>query len=238
MLATSPLLYGLPSLFTPGTSGFLFSSMMPTIMLQTAGGTPVSADGNPVGQFLDQSGLGNNAAQVTSTKRPLWHPNSGKPYIRTDGVDDYMATTWTPGATGMIAAACRIAAASGYAMGCRSRTGDRVYMNLNASGYFGGAIGATAYLAANVDKRGVDCAGVISWNASFVTVWLDGTKYTPLARSGTVNPGYPMGLCSLNNAGVFGICDTMLYSAIGLSYEPSDDIISNLITPALRSTYS
>jgi hypothetical protein len=60
--------------------------------LQTSGGSAASADGDPVGQWLDQSGQGNHVAQATGSQRPtlkLAIQNS-LPIVRTDGVDDYL----------------------------------------------------------------------------------------------------------------------------------------------------
>jgi hypothetical protein len=56
------------------------------------------ADGDPVASWTDLSGNARHAAQATSTKRPTYKTNiqNGKPVIRFDGVDDFLATpAWT-----------------------------------------------------------------------------------------------------------------------------------------------
>ncbi len=45
-------------------------SIMSSLFQDSAGATPVTAQGQPVGLVRDQSGNGNHAAQATSTKRP------------------------------------------------------------------------------------------------------------------------------------------------------------------------
>lgn len=44
-------------------------------MLQTVGGSPSSSQGDPIGQWLDQSGNGANCSQATAGKRPTLNLN-------------------------------------------------------------------------------------------------------------------------------------------------------------------
>jgi hypothetical protein len=63
------------------------------MFLDSAGTTPVTATGQPVGKILDKSGRGNHATQATSTARPtLQQDASGFYYLSFDGVDDSLAT--------------------------------------------------------------------------------------------------------------------------------------------------
>lgn len=50
-------------------------------------------DGDPVATWNDLSGLGNHATQGTGSKRPTYKTGiqNGKPVVRFDGVDDFMA---------------------------------------------------------------------------------------------------------------------------------------------------
>ena len=52
------------------------------------------ADGDPVAGWPDASGGGRNLAQATASKRPAFRTNvvDGRPAVRFDGVDDFLAT--------------------------------------------------------------------------------------------------------------------------------------------------
>ena len=56
-----------------------------------AGTTPVTADGDPVGLMIDQSGNGNSAAQSTSAARPTY--NTSPDRLSLDKVDDALIIT-------------------------------------------------------------------------------------------------------------------------------------------------
>jgi hypothetical protein len=53
------------------------------------------SDGDPVSTWADSSGNGNDATQGTAGLRPLYKTNivGGKPVVRFDGTDDYLALT-------------------------------------------------------------------------------------------------------------------------------------------------
>ena len=66
-----------------------FSSMFQ----DSAGTTPVTAVGQPVGRINDKSGNGNHASQATAAARPvLRQDGGGKYYLEFDGVDDGLGT--------------------------------------------------------------------------------------------------------------------------------------------------
>ena len=88
------------SLFAGGEPGVWFDpSDLTTLFQDSAGTTPVTAAGQPVGRMLDKSGRGNHATQSTSASRPTYLiDGTGRPYLSFDGVDDGMVTpTITPG---------------------------------------------------------------------------------------------------------------------------------------------
>lgn len=74
-------------------------SDLATLFQDSAGATPVTAAGQPVGKMLDKSGRGFHATQSISLQRPTYQIDStGRPYLLFDGVDDNMVTgTITPG---------------------------------------------------------------------------------------------------------------------------------------------
>lgn len=60
------------------------------ILTTIAGSTPVSADGDPVGQWKDANGNGFNlAAAADDTTRPTWHSGT-YPYVTFDGTNDIL----------------------------------------------------------------------------------------------------------------------------------------------------
>jgi hypothetical protein len=68
--------------YTPGDISTLFQD--------AAGTTPVTADGDPVGLMLDQSGNGNHATQSTSAARPIYRTDGTLHWLEFDGVDDVL----------------------------------------------------------------------------------------------------------------------------------------------------
>lgn len=88
------------TLFSAGEQGAWYDpSDFSTMFQDSAGTTPVTAVGQPVGRILDKSGRGNHATQTTATSRPvLQQDGNGKYYLAFDGVDDWMITSAiTPG---------------------------------------------------------------------------------------------------------------------------------------------
>lgn len=80
--------------FSSGEQGAWYDpSDITTLFQDSAGTTPVTAAGQPVGLMLDKSGRNNHARQATATARPLYQIDSGRPYLALDGVDDFMVTT-------------------------------------------------------------------------------------------------------------------------------------------------
>ena len=79
------------SLFAGGTDGAWFDpSDLSTLFQDSAGTTPVTASGQPVGKMLDKSGNGNHATQAIAAARPIYTEGSGLAWLAFDGVDDAM----------------------------------------------------------------------------------------------------------------------------------------------------
>ena len=80
-------------LFASGEQGVWYDpSDMSTMFQDSAGTTPVTAAGQPVGKLLDKSGRGNHATQATAAKRPLLQTSGGLWWLEFDGVDDVLQT--------------------------------------------------------------------------------------------------------------------------------------------------
>jgi len=90
----NPLAAAIRSLFSAGEQGILLDpSDFSTLFQDSAGTTPVTAVGQPVGKILDKSGRGNHASQTTSASRPtLQQDSNGMYYLSFDGVDDWLQT--------------------------------------------------------------------------------------------------------------------------------------------------
>jgi hypothetical protein len=60
-------------------------------LFQDSEGTvPVTADGDPVGRMLNQSGNGNHAIQTVSGSRPVYRTDGTLHWLEFDGVDDFL----------------------------------------------------------------------------------------------------------------------------------------------------
>lgn len=71
-----------------GPKLWLDPSDVSTMQQDSAGATPVTTAGDPIGRIMDKSGAGNHATQATTTSRPQWQTT----YAALDGTDDSWAT--------------------------------------------------------------------------------------------------------------------------------------------------
>jgi len=79
------------SLFSNGEQGAWYDpSDLNTLFQDSAGTTPVTSDGDPVGYMGDKSGNDNHATQATSAARPTYHTDGTLHWLEFDGVDDTM----------------------------------------------------------------------------------------------------------------------------------------------------
>ena len=124
-------------LFASGEEGAWYDpSDLSTLFQDSAGTTPVTTAGQPVGRMLDKSGRGNHATQATSAARPTYQTGAGLHYLAFDGVDDFMATgTITPNVDKLQAFA-GVRKLSDAATGFIAQTSDSSFSNDGAFGFF------------------------------------------------------------------------------------------------------
>ena len=81
------------ALFASGEQGAWYDpSDLSTMFQDSAGTTPVTAVGQPVGRISDKSGNSNHAFQDTTSKKPILQNDGVNNYLAFDGVDDALAT--------------------------------------------------------------------------------------------------------------------------------------------------
>lgn len=90
----SPFRFNPATLFAGGEQGVWYDpSDLTTLFQDSAGTTPVTAVGQPVGRILDKSGQGNHAFQTTPASRPTLNVDgNGRYYLLIDGIDDSLLT--------------------------------------------------------------------------------------------------------------------------------------------------
>jgi len=82
----------LSALFAGGIAGAWYGpSDIDTLFQDSAGTTPVTTAGQPVGRMLDKSGNGNHATQATAAARPTYQTGPARATI--DKVDDRLTVT-------------------------------------------------------------------------------------------------------------------------------------------------
>lgn len=80
-------------LFLQGEQGAWYDpSDLSTLFQDSAGTTPVTGDGQPVGLMLDKSGNGNHATQSVAASRPTYRTDGTLHWLAFDGVDDCFDT--------------------------------------------------------------------------------------------------------------------------------------------------
>jgi hypothetical protein len=84
-------LYDPSVIFVAGVDGAYFDpSDMATLFQDSAGTTPVTEFGQPVGLMLDKSGNGRHATQSSNSLRPIVHKDSLGAYLVFNGTDRFM----------------------------------------------------------------------------------------------------------------------------------------------------
>ena len=227
-------------LFGHGENGFLFYPTLAAYLFQdTSATTPVMADTDPVARFNDQSGKGNNATQATTTKRPLYKTNSGKPYLSFDGTDDTLQSPFvmTNGMT--IAAAFRATNLNAVPVGAAAAGSTRCRIQTNAvTGALQFAWGGDGAIdpTSPSDIRNQDHVVVLTGDATSREGWMDGGQVMTGASSGAPAT-QPVALGASNANGTPGQYLTgNLYAALAINRRVTASEIA-LITRQFQGAY-
>lgn len=120
-----------------------------TMFQDSAGSTPVTAVGQPVGKMLDKSGRGNHATQATTASKPiLQQDGNGKYYLAFDGVDDALFNTSVTIASTQKVSVFFGIEISTTAVGSIYSYGNNSLADAGAFGHFSSEPGAGSLLAA------------------------------------------------------------------------------------------
>lgn len=151
-----------------------------TLFQDSAGTTPVTAVGDPIGRVLDKSGSGNHLIQGTAPSRPLWQQDAaGYYYAGTDGADDY----WQSAAAFVIGVTDKVSVIAGVTKSvskpgsfvCElsadsSVTAGSFGMDLNGAAGNGNKVGGFLHTGASVIKD--SAAGTFPAGTSAVVTML------------------------------------------------------------------
>lgn len=181
---------------------------------------------------------GNHTLQATTTKRPLWKANSGKPNLTYDGVDDFSQSPYIPGQAGTIAIAGQAASGLAYFMSGGNVTGDKRLRLLIAANGFPNLIynTPTAIPLVAVDKRNTDMTIVVTYDATGWEAYLDGLLVASAATAPNMDgtgQGFALGAI---DGGSTGWISGRIYAALARSVRSSPAEIA-VISSQFRSTY-
>jgi len=104
-----------------------------TLQQDSAGTTPVTAAGDPIGRIMDKSGAANHCIQATTTSRPLWQATFGA----FDGTDD----SWASAASIDFTSTDKVTVIAGLRKA--TNAGRSQFLELGASGAVAGSFGMT-----------------------------------------------------------------------------------------------
>jgi len=187
---------------------------------------------------------GNHALQATTTMRPLWKANSGKPYLSFDGSDDKLISRFIPTAACTLAIACRFPATdatSRIMIGGGTSTGNkRCFLGKNATdgkpvvGWgsestnsgFGSDLGATDHVM------------LMTGDGTSRDLWIDGALVDSRAPTGGPDgTGGGVGLGEYNNGGSPSTLSAgNLYAALALNRRATPVEIAGIIS-LFKRTY-
>jgi len=189
---------------------------------------------------------GNHAPQATTTKRPLWNANGGKPYLAPDASDDALVTPFLPPAACTLAVACRFPAtdATGRVVigGGSSAGSKRCFIGKNDTSGKAAVGWGSETLVTNsgfgADLGVADHVIILTGDAVTRDLWIDNALVDSRAPTGGPDgTGGGLALACFNNNGVQGqFMGGRLYSALALNRRVTPSEIA-IITSQFQRTY-
>ena len=167
------------SLFAGGAEGAWYDpSDLSTLFQDSAGTTPVTASGQPVGKMLDKSGNGNHATQAIYAKRPIYTEGSGLGWLAFDGVDDGMGGPGlgvTSSALTMLYSATQSGSAIDLIFGVENTSENRFQNYTDPSGARKTLLGVDGdFIFPNYGDSSVNQIAGAVWNGSNVQNYING----------------------------------------------------------------
>lgn len=184
---------------------------------------------------------GNHGLQATTSARPFYKPNSGKPYLLFDGSDDRLLTSFLPTTALTVAVAVRIRQAAGVQScpigGGSSASNTRVRIDRLNTGGLTWAWGTNAGVEYGGNMTGQDAVALLTGESGACDFWLNGAQMISATPAGGPNGGGAITLGAYNNAGTpTTFFNDGIYAALALNRRVTPAEIA-LITSRFRSTY-
>jgi len=196
--ALAPLPALIKSLFSASEQGAIYIPK-PIVngaqaLFQDAAGTvPVTADGDPVGRMIDQSGNGYHATQSVSGSRSVYRTDGTLHWLEGDGVDDFIDTGLSHQVIWAGYASVRDISGGGTIFGGRSSTETRFYITEDLVAV------ADAFTSITSISDGVVSLSIYS--GSTFEAKNNGTSVLSGGYTGTTQPGISSYLFARNNVG-------------------------------------
>lgn len=178
----------------------------------------------------------NHALNATSTQRPLYKTNSGKPYLNFDGTDDRLVSPFIPTTAGTVAAAFRASNASAIAIGGGTSTGNkRLRIGLDASGVPKIVFNASSDIVIGAsDARNADTIIALTWDATGWEAWLNGVLVASAATAPLMDgTGNGCAIGSLEG-GTSAYLSGRVYTALGTNDRVTPSEIARITTDFTR----
>ena len=175
-------------------------------LFQDAAGTvPVTADGDPVGKMIDQSGNGNHATQEVSVRRPVYRTDGTLHWLQGNGINSRLLSPLISGQNDVMAVSAKVKNDGGVFLAA-SADPPRWYMQGHTSDQVRFGIGADLYLT------GVDAS--TEPNVFIIQSTFDGITNSAYLR-------FAGNEASLNGAGAIGEGGYTLFGSSNFNAESS-----------------